>query len=46
MEPEEMAVARQQTGKHIPMAINTRVKTELLVVVFNMQSMSYQILDT
>jgi hypothetical protein len=42
---EEIAVARQRIGKHVPMAMNTCLKVELLAVVFNMQSVSYQILD-
>jgi hypothetical protein len=45
VEPEEMAVVRQWTGKHIHMAMSAWVKIELLGVVFNMQSISYQILD-
>jgi uncharacterized protein YqgV (UPF0045/DUF77 family) len=43
MEPEEMAVARQWLGKHVPMATNIHVTMdELLDVVSSVQSMSYQ----
>jgi hypothetical protein len=45
VEPEKMAVAGQQLGKHIPTAMNTHATTEeLLDMVFSMQSVLSQIL--
>jgi hypothetical protein len=41
VEPEEMAIARQQLSKHILAAT-----VELLDAVFSMWSVSYQILNT
>jgi hypothetical protein len=38
VEPEEMIIARQWFGKHVPVAMNIHT-TELLEVVFSMQSM-------
>jgi hypothetical protein len=46
VEPEEMAVARQQLGKHVAMAINTHVTVgEVLDTVVSVPSSSYQILN-
>jgi hypothetical protein len=43
--PEEMEVAKQWLNKHVPAATNTHATTELLDVLFSMQSVSYQILN-
>jgi hypothetical protein len=46
VEPEEMAVARQQLGKHVAMAMNTHVTVEeVLDKVVSVPSSSYQILN-
>jgi hypothetical protein len=38
-EPEEMPIAMQQLGKHIPAIMDTYITWEPLDVVFRMQSM-------
>jgi hypothetical protein len=44
VEPEELAIARQQLGKHISAAMNTHATIEeVLDSVFSVGSMSYQI---
>jgi hypothetical protein len=45
VDPEEMAVARQQLGKHVSTATNTHTIEELLDMVFSMWSMFYHILN-
>jgi hypothetical protein len=46
VEPEEMAVAMQWLGKHIPMVMNTHATIEeLLDAVFSMLSVLYRILS-
>jgi hypothetical protein len=45
VEPAEAIVARQQLGKHISAATNTRATIELLDAVFSMRPVPYQILS-
>jgi hypothetical protein len=45
VKPEEMALAKQWTGKHFSMAMNVHIIIEPLDVVFDVQFISYQTFD-